>query len=51
MGVVLFVDGGRQDCIHSGIPHNWFGEVAEECPFVADLDGTTVVVDQTGMPG
>ena len=50
MGVVLFVDEGRQDGIHDGVPHNWFGQVAEECPLGASQGVATEVADRVDTP-
>jgi hypothetical protein len=50
MSIVLFVNVGRQHGIHDCVPHNWFGEVAEGCPFLTGASVATVVADRAGRP-
>jgi hypothetical protein len=49
MFIVSFIDVGRVHGVHDGVPHNWFGEAAERCPFVTGESVATVVADQSGM--
>jgi hypothetical protein len=43
------VDVGRQYGLHDCVPHNWFGELAEECPLVTGEGVATVVADRVGL--